>query len=341
MRLIAGIDLGGTAINFTFCDEAGRFLLDTLCEHPARVLDGPSVCLQQIVDGLEVAATRANVSLADLEAVGLGTPGPASATGVLSATGSTNFAHRGWDGLDLPLHLGRRLGKPVSYLNDGNAAALWGHVSVLGTDHPGTTVTVVVGTGLGGGVVVGGRVLTGRNGFAGELGHLLIPFERIANINGLAPRCNCGRFGDLESVCSLTAIENSLLPFFLAKYPGHALASTTDYHRAAKLVRGLAQTGDPMCLQIFEAQAAALGLFFDQMVNTFDPDAFIVGGGIMEASEAFQHWFIDRIREAMPDQRVEQQDVPIQVMPGRDTAGARGAALEALRHVREAEVRSR
>ena len=341
MSLIAGIDLGGTAINFTFCDEEGRFLLDTLCEYPARVLDGPSVCLQQIVDGLEMAAARAEVSLSDLEAVGLGTPGPASATGVLSATGSTNFAHRGWDGLDLPLHLEQRLRKPVSYLNDGNAAALWGHVSAFGSDHPATTVTVVVGTGLGGGVVVGGRVLTGRNGFAGELGHVLIPFERIPSLKELTPRCNCGRYGDLESLCSLTAIENSLLPFFLAKYPGHPLGSTADRRQAAKLVRGLAQTGDHMCLQILEAQAGALGLFFDQMINTFDPDAFIVGGGIVEASEAFQRWFINAIRRGMPDQRVEQREVPIHVMPGLDTAGARGAALEALRHLRETEVRAR
>ena len=341
MRVIAGIDLGGTAINFTFCDEGGRFLVDTLCEYPARVLDGPDVCLQQIVDGLGMAANRHGVHLSDLSAVGLGTPGPASASGVLSAAGSTNFAHRGWDGLDLPQHLGRRLNKPIAYLNDGNAAALWGHVSAFGTDRPATTVTVVVGTGLGGGVVVNGRVLTGRNGFAGELGHVLIPFERIASIKDLTPKCNCGRYGDLESLCSLTAIENSLLPFFLAKYPGHALGATADRRQAAKLVRGLAQTDDSMCLQIFEAQAGALGLFFDQMVNTFDPDAFIVGGGIVEASEAFQRWFITAIRRGMPDQRVEQRDVPIHVMPGRDTAGARGAALEALRQLRETEAGAR
>ena len=71
------------------------------------------------------------------------------------------------------------------------------------------------------------------------------------------------------------------------------------------------------------------------MVNTFDPDALIVGGGVVETSPAFQSWFLNEIRIGMGDQREEQADIPIHVMPNGDTAGARGAALEALRHARE------
>jgi len=83
-------------------------------------------------------------------------------------------------------------------------------------------------------------------------------------------------------------------------------------------------------------QAHALGLFFDQMINTFDPDALIVGGGALEASEEFQRWFLAEIAAGMPVQRQEQADIPIRVMPNGDTAGARGAALEALRLARQA-----
>jgi len=78
----------------------------------------------------------------------------------------------------------------------------------------------------------------------------------------------------------------------------------------------------------------ALGLFFDEMVNTFDPDALIVGGGAIETSEPFQRWFTDEIRAGMPSQREEQADIPIYVMPNGDTAGARGAAIEALKYAR-------
>ena len=79
----------------------------------------------------------------------------------------------------------------------------------------------------------------------------------------------------------------------------------------------------------------ALGLFFDQMINTFDPDALIVGGGAIETDAAFQQWFIGEIRAGMPDQREEQADIPIHIMPHGDTAGARGAAIDALKLARE------
>ena len=75
-------------------------------------------------------------------------------------------------------------------------------------------------------------------------------------------------------------------------------------------MRGLAEKGDPMCREIFRVQAHALGLFFDEMVNTFDPDALIVGGGAIETGEEFQHWFVGEIRAGMPAQREEQADIP-------------------------------
>ena len=89
-----------------------------------------------------------------------------------------------------------------------------------------------------------------------------------------------------------------------------------------------------MCRDIFRGQARALGLFFDEMVNTFDPDALIIGGGALETGKEFQDWFIGEARKGMPEQRAEQAGIPIVVMPNGDTAGARGAAIEALRGVR-------
>src|SRR5690606_9175061 len=127
MEIIAGIDLGGTAINYTLLDMNGRFLIEGLFEHPARAVEGPAVCLGQIADGLERAVQSVGLALDDVAVIGLDTPGPASATGVLSAKGSTNFVHPDWAGFDLRGGLERALARPVTYLNDGNAGALWGH----------------------------------------------------------------------------------------------------------------------------------------------------------------------------------------------------------------------
>src|SRR5215217_7831794 len=328
MAIIAGVDLGGTAVNYTLITPDERFLIDGLCEHPARSKEGPEICLKQIQDGLRIAVDKVGVKLGDVVAVGLDTPGPASAAGVLSARGSTNFVHADWAGFDIRAGLAARLGLPVTYLNDGNAGALWGHFTIFAAGEA-TSVSAIVGTGLGGGVIVDGQVVKGRKGFGGELGHVLIPYQSIPDIAGMRPDCNCGRVGDLESLCSLTAIRRTLLPFFLARSPQHELAGM-DPSAAAKRVRGMAERGDPLCRDIFRVQAGALGLFFDEMVNTFDPDALIVGGGAIETGPAFQEWCLAEIRAGMPVQREEQADIPIHVMPNGDTAGARGAAIEAL-----------
>jgi predicted NBD/HSP70 family sugar kinase len=330
VQAVAGVDLGGTAINYTLLNQQEQFLIEGLFEHPALARQGPEVCLQQIADGLKIVTEKAAISLEDVVAVGLDTPGPASAAGQFSARGSTNFVHPKWAGFDVREGLAHRLGKPVSYLNDANAAALWGHYAIFGSNSRQTSISIVIGTGNGGGIILDGNVVKGKNGFGGELGHVLIPYQNIAGTSGIKPACNCGRTGDLESLCSLTAIEKNILPYFLPEYPDHELAKL-DLHQAAKLVRGLADKGDPLCKEVFRVQAHALGLFFDEMVNTFDPDAFIVGGGALETSPEFQRWFLEQIREAMPSQREEQAGVPIYVMPNGDTAGARGAAIEALK----------
>src|SRR3984893_14801212 len=213
----------------------GQFLIEGLCEHPALSRQGPEVCLQQIATGLEIATGRARISLDDIVAIGLDTPGPSSAAGRLSARGSTNFVHPKWAGFDIREGLAHKLGKPVSYLNDANAAALWGHYAIFGANSRETSISDVVGTGNGGGIILDGNVVKGKNGFGGELGHVLIPYHSIVGIAGIKPHCNCGRIGDLESLCSLTAIEKTLLPYYLQQYPSPELAKH-EPHQAAKLV---------------------------------------------------------------------------------------------------------
>jgi predicted NBD/HSP70 family sugar kinase len=339
LSVVAGVDLGGTAVNYTLVTADEKFLIEGLCEHPSLVKQGPEVCLKQIDDGLKIALDKTGVRLEDVVAVGLDTPGPASAGGVMSTRGATNFVHPNWNGFDIREGLAHKLGKPVSYLNDGNAAALWGHYAIFGSNSKETSVSIIVGTGLGGGVILDGNVVKGKNGFGGELGHVLVPYQSVAGIDGLVPKCNCGRVGDLESLCSLTGIEKNILPYLLKKNPGHELAGA-EPNAAAKKVRGMADRGDALCREVFRVQAHAAGLFFDEMINTFDPDALIVGGGVLEASEAFGEWFLAEIRNGMPEQREEQAGIPIHAIPNGDTAGARGAAIEALKLARASRLMS-
>jgi predicted NBD/HSP70 family sugar kinase len=331
--VIAGVDLGGTAVNYTLLDNEEKFLIEGLCEHPALAKQGPDVCLKQIVDGLEIAVKRAGIALSDVVAIGLDTPGPASAAGVMGVGGPTNFGNPLWSKYDIRGSLSKLLSKPVSYLNDANAAAIWGHYTIFGANSHETSISSVIGTGNGGGVIVEGNIVKGKNGFGGELGHVMIPYQSIAGTAGIEAKCNCGRTGDLESLCSLTGIERNILPYFLPKFPSHELGKI-DIHDAAKRVRGLAEKGDELCTKVFQVQAHALGLFFDEMVTTFDPDALIVGGGALETGLKFQNWFLAEIRSAMPHLAKEQSDIPIYVMPHGDTAGARGAAIEALKAAR-------
>ena len=106
---------GGTAINYTLVDREEKFLVEGLCEHPALSKQGPDVCLQQIADGLKGAVDSAGVEMAQIVAIGLDTPGPASAAGQLSLRGSTNFVHADWAGFDIREGLAKKLGIPVTY----------------------------------------------------------------------------------------------------------------------------------------------------------------------------------------------------------------------------------
>ncbi|GAB3971834.1 hypothetical protein GCM10027615_31460 [Plantactinospora veratri] len=140
------------------------------------MLEGPEAAVEALAAAMAQVLARTGTRPERVRAVGLDTPGPASATGVISSKGSTNFSQPAWRGYDIRGALERRLGLPVVYHNDGNAAALYAHHSYFGADAAQrSSVSAIVGTGLGGGVVVRGQVLTGTAGMAGELGHVHIP----------------------------------------------------------------------------------------------------------------------------------------------------------------------
>jgi predicted NBD/HSP70 family sugar kinase len=327
---VVGIDNGGNANNVTVLDHRGQFLVDRMLEVPSRVLEGPEVAVGALVEAFEAGLAHAEVARDRVLAVGLDTPGPASAVGVLSSRGSTNFSSPDWWGFDIRTALESRLGLPVVYSNDGNAAALYAHhvhFGVLASDR--SSVSAIVGTGLGGGVIEGGRIVRGASGMAGELGHVHIPMDGLVEADQPQPVCNCGFVGDVESVASLTGIRQNLLPYWLGRYPGHELAAV-DPVRASKQVRSLGERKDPLALAVFEQQAKALGRLFTIAANFTDPDAFFVGGGVVEAAPEFRDWFLATVRANTTLRDEQRLASAFALVPHLDMAGARGAALAAM-----------
>ena len=335
--VVVGVDNGGTANNGTALDAGGRFLIDRLAEIPSYVREGPDKAVQALVDSVDHVLGLVDLPRSAVRAVGLDTPGPASATGVLSSRGATNFANPEWWGFDIRSALEDRLGLPVIYNNDGNAAALYAHHIRYGDrldQH--SSVSAIVGTGLGGGVVESGRVVGGAAGMAGELGHVPIPMTGLLEDGQPAPECNCGQACDVESVASLTGIEKNLLPHWLTKFPGHELGKVSPARTAAKLVRGYGEKGDPLALEIFRQQAMALGRLFTIAANFTDPDVYFVGGGVVEAAMHFRDWFLDQVREHTLLREEQLRAATIALVPDRDMAGARGSAIAALAAARVA-----
>jgi glucokinase len=330
-EVVVGLDNGGTSNNATVLDASGAFLVDRLVENPSRVLEGPDVAVEALAQALANVLEVTGVAVEAVRAVGLDTPGPASADGVISSKGSTNFSQPAWRGFDFRAALERRLGLPVVYNNDGNAAALYAHFVLFGAEAAAhSSVAAVVGTGLGGGVIESGRVVKGAAGMAGEFGHICIPMAGLLDEGQPIPLCNCGNAGDAESVASLTGIEKNLLPYWLAKFEGHELGRVGSLARAAKLVRGYGERKDPLALKLFGQQAMAIGRLFTIAANFTDPSTYFVGGGVVEAAPEFRDWFLGKVREHTKLREEQALVARFALVPDLDMAGARGAAVAAL-----------
>jgi glucokinase len=328
--VVAGLDVGGTTINATVLDAGGRFLVEEMAETPSHVRDGPEQAIGALALSLQAILNRTGVPRAAVRAVGLDTPGPTTADGVICSVGATNFASLPWRGFDVRQALEARLDCPVIYNNDANAAALYAHYQHFGPEQAQdrSSVSVIVGTGLGGGIIESGQVIRGAAGMAGELGHIWLPMDGLLAPDQPVPACNCGLSGDAESVASLTGIEKNLLPYWLTQFPGHPLADEPAA-RAAKLVRAYGEADDPLALRIFEQQAMAIGRLLTIAANFTDPHVYLLGGGVVEAAPHFRDWYLGRVREHTVLREEQARVESIALVPDLDMAGARGSAIAA------------
>lgn len=339
-RVYIGTDGGATTSKVGGVWDDGSVVSMRLVQKPTRSADGPAATIAAWVDAIQDFLVANGLSWVDVAGVGLSIPGPFQRYGVFDKSPNLPQSFVGFD-----VHaayaraLANRAGRavPLTVGNDGNYGGVAEAQRVRG-DRQATVMLLAPGSGLGcafvdrHGLPLDGDTLAGM-----EAAHMPAPLHLL----GAQPyRCGCGRdWGCVEVYTTLSGLPY-LLDATLPKYPGHALAtSPLDAKHRAFALRGLAQEGDPLALEIFDFQARALGLHVASLAMALDPEFVVIGGGLIDpdaTTETFRARYLGHIRAAAepylwPAQRERMQIVPATLGELSQSIGAALAALYSVR----------
>jgi len=318
-QLVIGIDLGGTKISTALVDHSGEIITHDYRETQAA--GGYQAIIARMLDAARGVMTQAKVAPAQVAAVGIGAPGPLEIETGLTLS-PPNLP--GWNRTPLKQLIADGLGIPAFLEKDANAAALgeFHFGAGRGTKH---MIYVTVSTGIGSGLILDGRLYYGANSMAGEIGHTTIA------PNG--PLCACGNRGCLEAMASGTAIANRArervargVPTLIADLIGDDLERIT-----AELVAEAADQGDTNAQEILAEAMNYLGIGVANLVNLFNPQLVVIGGGLTNTGEALfepVRRAIDRCAFPKPAQTVRV----VQAELG-EHVGVLGAAAVALTQI--------
>ena len=307
MRYGFGADIGGTTVKLVLFDGGGNAL--EKWEILTDTQDGGSRILGDVAASVLSCLERNGIRKEDVIGIGAGVPGFVDRGGV-----ALRCVNLGWTNVDIKKELGSLTGLRVEAANDADAAAL-GEIRGRSGKKYGDAVMLTLGTGVGGGIVSGGKLLPGARGIAGELGHFTVdPDEKES--------CNCGRKGCLEQYASATGIAASARKLLAAGNEPSALRDLREI--TAKDVFDLAKQGDAVAARAAEKAADMLGRAMAQFSLILDPEAYIIGGGVSAAGEYLRALVEKYFRlYAIP----EQADTDILLAETGNGAGALGAFL--------------
>ena len=295
-----GVDLGGTKVEALALGDAGEELLRYRVDTPRGDYDGTLGAIAGLVERLERETGERGT-------VGMGIPG------TLRRDGRVKNANSTWlNGRELGVDISRLLAREVRLANDANCLALSEATDGAGAGM-GVVFAVILGTGCGGGVALGGRVHAGGNGVAGEWGHTPLPWARADELPG--PACYCGRRGCLEQWVAGPALARDYL-----KAPGAAGPAANE--KTAKEIAAAGERGDPGALAALERLEDRLGRGLATVANVLDPDIIVIGGGLSRVERLYRNV------PAVVKHYIFGGDFDTPVLPARfgDSSGVRGAA---------------
>ncbi len=285
-----GVDVGGTNIKIGFVDDLGQTFAFTSI--PTEEEKGPEDAIERTTTAIRRMLADRQMQMEDIAAVGLGTPGTMDIPAGMILEPPNMPAWRNFPVRD---RLSQACGRPVSYANDANAAAYGEYWVGSGREFP-SIVLLTLGTGVGGGIIIGDLSIDGENSHGSECGHIIIDYHDTARM------CGCGQRGHLEAYGSATALVKRAEEALEAGRPS-SLRAALD---AGQTLSGLmlarhAEDGDELSLELIMETAFYLGIAGVTLIHTIDPGALILGGAMNFGghNRDLGRRFLERIREVV------------------------------------------
>lgn len=282
MKYGFGVDVGGTALKLGLFDETG--VLTEKWDIPTRVDETGSQILPDIANEIAACMARHGLNKDMVLGIGIGVPGPVNDAGLVNRCVNLN-----WGVFNLHEALGTLTDLPVKAGNDANVAALGEYYAGGGKDCH-SMVLVTLGTGVGGGIIIGGRILGGAHGVGGEIGHIVVNKEE-------KEFCTCGKRGCAEQYCSATGIVRTARKM-LAKGPNVTpLRSIEDF--TCKDVFDCAAQGDFIANQVLDKTYDYMGQFIADICCVVDPECVVLGGGVSAAGQVLIDGLLPHFKKYM------------------------------------------
>lgn len=275
-----GIDVGGTTCKIGFFETSGK-LIDKW-EIKTNTENNGAAILSDIAQAVDNKLAQEGISKDDVQGVGIGVPGPVKSNGVVN-----RCVNLGWGIVNVEEELGNLTGLKVKAGNDANVAAL-GEMWQGAAKGCKDVIMVTLGTGVGGGIIIDGKVVAGFNGAGGEIGHITVNHDEIE-------ACNCGQYGCLEQYTSATGIVRVAKRKLAKTNDETTLRNFADL--TAKDVFDEAKAGDAVALGLVDEVCGILGSTLSNIACVVDPEVVVIGGGVSKAGniliESIQKHFVE------------------------------------------------
>ncbi len=265
---VFGVDVGGTTVKMGLFDTQGNVI--DKWEIPTRTENGGQNILPDIAAGIHAKMKEKGIAKEDVAGVGVGVPGPVDGEGIVHRA-----VNLGWGEVDLKKELTSLLGDMrVEGGNDANVAALGEMWKGGGQGHK-NLVAVTLGTGVGGGIIINGKIMTGAKGAGGEIGHIHVEDNETE-------ACGCGNYGCLEEYASATGVTRLAKRLLKASDKPSALRQG---EISAKAVFDAVKQGDELAVEVAKQFGEYLGKGLGIVAGVIDPEIFVIGGGVSKAGE--------------------------------------------------------